>query len=187
MQHMINRCLRASDKYKCSMHHCGKSVDRAAPRMGPWEIPHPCFCYDEARAEMPEQEMWFRTFQCTLRSTQLCQSEPWKCPRAWLHTSKWGSRVVQAVSFTTVLGARWGLRVPILALGSHAHDPHPFQSPIGAPAAPAGAHPAQTSICREVSCQILADLPCTTPFFSPLSCRSAGAALRRDGKRANGR
>lgn len=49
----------------------------------------------------------------------------------------------------------------------------------------AGAHPAQTSISREVSCQILADLPGKTQFFNSLSPCCAGAALGRDRKRAN--
>lgn len=95
------------------------------------------------------------------------------CPCAWLGNSKWDKRIDQETSFARP-------RDTVLAIEADAHE-------LTLTVSPAGAHPAQTSICREVSCQIRRDLPCTTPFFSLLSRCSAGAALGRDGKRANGR
>lgn len=75
----------------------------------------------------------------------------------------------------------------VLALKAHAHDLIPLESPTRAPLGPSWSTPSETNICREVSCQIPADLSCTTPFFSLLSRCSAGAVLHRAGKRANGR
>lgn len=97
-----------------------------------------------------------------------------------LHTS-------QPISFTGVLGARQGPRDAVLTLGSHARVFSLLKNPMRAPTTLAGAPAAQTSISREAGCQILADLPGRTQLFNCLSPCSAGAALDRDGKRANSR
>lgn len=69
-----------------------------------------------------------------------------------------------------------------LTLGSHPWVLDLLENPTQTPVTPAGAHPAQTSISREVSCQILADLPSKTQFFNSLSPCSPGAALLGTGK-----